>query len=79
MGQSSISNFTEIMHYSFRQPCAAGCWWKFFQELVLTKANSIKTHSQCSLGDDVSQIGKGKTVAASGFMPMFGGFFSCAL
>ena len=38
-------------------------------------ANGIKILSQYGLGDDVSQIREGKTVAASDFMPTFGDVF----
>ena len=38
-------------------------------------ANAITILTQCGLGNDVSQIGEGKTVTASDFMPTFGDFF----
>jgi len=52
----------------------------FFQGFGVITANGIKILTQCGLGDDVSQVREGKTVAASDFMPTFGDVFQpCAI
>ncbi len=38
-------------------------------------ANGMKIIAQCGLGNDVPQVGKGKTVATLDFVPSFGDVF----
>jgi len=47
----------------------------FFRDLGSLRQKAIKILTQCGLGNDVSQIREGKTVAASDFMPTFGDAF----
>ena len=44
---------------------------RFFQGFGVITAKGIKILTQCGLGNDMSQIREGKTVAASDFMPTF--------
>ena len=47
----------------------------FSREFVLFVANGIKIMCQCGLGNDMSQIREGETVAPSDFMPTLGDGF----
>lgn len=48
---------------------------RFFKGFGVITAKGIKILAQCGLGNDVSQIREGETVAASDFMPTFGDVF----